>query len=111
MDEHPKHQEPIRQATAQFPEGQLTETLNQTLKNCLLILYQKTDSIKELCRPMEMGGNGSWKLGVQESEDSEIEEVLLRIQGVVCNRELPPIRFPFKMYVWMPSPSNNILIP
>jgi hypothetical protein len=48
---------------------------------------------------MEMGGQGSWKLGVKESEDSEIEEVILRIQGVVCNRELPPVRFPFKVYV------------
>ena len=50
---------------------------------------------------MEMGGNGCWKLGVRESEDSEIEEVVLRIQGVVCNRELPPIRSPFKVYVLM----------
>ena len=48
---------------------------------------------------MEMGGNRCWKLGVQEYEDSEIEEVVLRIQGVVCNCELPPIQSPFKMYV------------
>lgn len=48
---------------------------------------------------MEIGGNRSWKLGIQESEDSETEEVVLRIQGVVCNRELPPIRRPFKVYV------------
>lgn len=48
---------------------------------------------------MEMGGNRSWKLGVQEHEDTEIEEVVLRIQGVVCNRELPPIRRPFKVFV------------
>lgn len=53
---------------------------------------------------MEIGGQGSWKLGVKESEDSEIEEVLLRIQGVVCNRELPPIRFPFKVYVLISQP-------
>lgn len=48
---------------------------------------------------MATGGNRCWKLGIQELEDSEIEEVLLRIQGVVCNRELPPIRKPFKVYV------------
>lgn len=46
---------------------------------------------------METGGNRSWKLGVQESEDAEIDEVILRIQGIVCNRELPPIRRPSKM--------------
>lgn len=51
---------------------------------------------------MEIGGNGCWKLGVQEFEDSEIEEVILRIQGVVCHRELPPIRSPFKVYVLTP---------
>ena len=48
---------------------------------------------------MEMGGNRCWKLGVQNSEDTEIEEVILRVQGIVCNRELPPIRKPFKVYV------------
>ena len=42
--------------------------------------------------------NRCWKLGVQQSEDSEIEEVILRVQGIMCNRELPPIRKPFKMY-------------
>jgi len=48
---------------------------------------------------MEIGGNRSWKLGVQDSEESEIEEAILRVQGIVCNRELPPIRKPFKVYV------------
>ena len=48
---------------------------------------------------MEMGGNQSQKLGLLKSEDSEIEEVVLRIQGVVCNRELPPIQRPFKVYL------------
>ena len=47
---------------------------------------------------MEAGANRSWKLGVQESEDSEMEEVILRVQGIMCNRELPPIRRPFKVY-------------
>ena len=40
------------------------------------------------------------KLGFKETEDSEIDEVILRIQGIVCNRELPPIRGPFKVYVF-----------
>lgn len=45
------------------------------------------------------GGNQCWKLGVQDSEDSEFEEVVLRVQGIVCHRELPPIRKPFKVQV------------
>jgi hypothetical protein len=60
---------------------------------------KQADGIKEHCRPMEMEGNRSWKLGIQESEESEIEEVVLRIQGLVCKKELPPIRHPFEMYV------------
>lgn len=48
---------------------------------------------------MEIGGKRSWKLGIQETEESGIEEVVLRVQGIVCNRELPPIRSPFKVYV------------
>ena len=49
---------------------------------------------------LETGANHRcWKLGVQETEDSEMEEVVLRFQGIVCNRELPPIRRPFKVYV------------
>ena len=99
MDQHPKHQEPIRQATAQFPEGQYAHLL--TYMEQFLTQKKKADSIKALCRPMEMGGNRCWKLGIQECEDSETEEVILRIQGIVCNRELPPIRSPFKMYVLM----------
>ena len=27
-----------------------------------------------------------------------MEEVILRVQGIMCSRELPPIRRPFKMY-------------
>jgi hypothetical protein len=65
----------------------------------LLIFYKKTDSIKGLCRPVATESNRCWKLGFQETEDSEIDEVVLRIQGIVCNRELPPIRAPFKVYV------------
>ena len=57
-----------------------------------------------------MGGKRCWKLGIQESEESETEEVILRIQGIVCSRELPPIRSPFKVYVLHLSCRDNILI-
>ena len=47
---------------------------------------------------MEMEGHRSWKLGIQEVEDMEIEEVVLRIQGIMCHGELPPIQKPFKVW-------------
>ena len=101
-------------------KSQYTKQLRNFLKVSILSYQtkltntvQKTDSIKGFCRPMEMGGNGCWKLGVQDPEDSEIEEVVLRVQGVVCNRELPPIRKPFKVYVLIEIPVvvNKILTP
>jgi hypothetical protein len=63
------------------------------------MLYIKDDSIKELCRPVATEGNQCWKLGFRETEGSEIDEVVLRLQGILCNRELPPIRGPFKVCV------------
>ena len=59
----------------------------------------KINGIKNACRTMTMNENRSWKLGAQEQEDSETGEVVLRIQGIVCNRDLPPIKKPFRMYV------------
>ena len=60
---------------------------------------------------MATEGNQCWKLGFRETEDSEIDEVVLRIQGIVCNRELPPVRGPFKVYVtfqlWQMAYSSN----
>jgi hypothetical protein len=56
---------------------------------------------------MEMGSKRCWKLGIQESEESEIEEVVLRVQGIVCSRELPPIRSPFKVYVYQQHPRHR----
>ena len=95
MDQGPEHQEAIQQATVQLSKGQHAKVLN--IQTSLPIQHKKTDSIKERCKAIETGGNRGWKLGVQESEDSEIEEVVLRIQGIVCNRELPPILKPFKV--------------
>jgi hypothetical protein len=57
---------------------------------------------------MEVGSKRCWKLGIQESEESEIEEVVLRVQGIVCNRELPPIRSPFKVYVYHQHPREQV---
>jgi len=57
----------------------------------------KDDSIRNVSKPMAMAGSHNWKFGTQEDGDEEAEEVVLRIQGVICSRELPPIQKPFKM--------------
>lgn len=38
----------------------------------------------------------NWKLGTRKDGDVEAEEVVLRIQGIICNQDLPPIQ-PFKV--------------
>jgi hypothetical protein len=63
----------------------------------LLIRKFKTDSIKSICRPMAVAVSQNWKLGTREDGDEEAEEVILRVQGIICNRDLPPIQRPFQV--------------
>ena len=39
----------------------------------------------------------NWKLGTQVNDEVEAEEVVLRVQGIICNRDLPPIQRPFEV--------------
>ena len=48
---------------------------------------------------MAMAGSQNWKFGTQEDGDVEAEEVVLRLQGIICNRDLPPIQRPFRVWV------------
>ena len=62
----------------------------------ILTIKFKTDSIKSICRPMAMA-RSHWKLGTQEDGDIEAEEVVLCIQGIICDQNLPPIKKPFEV--------------
>jgi len=57
----------------------------------------KTDGIKNFCRPMAIAESQNWKFSIQKDSDVEAEEVVLCIQGIICNRELPPIQKPSKV--------------
>ena len=46
---------------------------------------------------MAVAVSQNWKLGTQENKDVDPEEVVLRVQGIICNRDLPPIQRPFEM--------------
>jgi len=46
---------------------------------------------------MAMAGSQNWKFGTQEDGDVEAEEVVLCLQGIMCNRELPPIQRPYQV--------------
>ena len=46
---------------------------------------------------MAVAASQNWKLGTQENKDVDPEEVVLRVQGIICNRDLPPIQRPFEM--------------
>lgn len=57
----------------------------------------KTDGIKTICTPMAMAASQKWKLGTRKDGDEEAEEVVLRVQGIICHRNLPPIQKPFEV--------------
>ena len=57
----------------------------------------KTDSIKSICRPMAMAMSQNLKLGTREDGEIEAEEVVLNIQGIICNQDLPPIQKLFEV--------------
>lgn len=44
-------------------------------------------------------GNRTWRLTRTLDTDNNAEEVVLRVQGIICGKTLPPIKFPFHMYV------------
>ena len=46
---------------------------------------------------MAMAVSQIWKLGTQEDDHAEPEEVVLRVQGIICHRNLPPIQKPFEV--------------
>jgi hypothetical protein len=33
----------------------------------------------------------SWRMLLPETDDEEAEEIVLRVQGILCNKDLPPI--------------------
>lgn len=44
-----------------------------------------------------MAVSQNWKLSAQGDNNVEAEEVVLRVQGIICNRDLPPIQRPFEV--------------
>jgi hypothetical protein len=63
------------------------------------MVNNKVNGIKNVCKPMAMAGHLNWKFGIQAGQDQVPEEVVLRIQGIVCSQDLPPIRKPNEVYV------------
>jgi len=82
-----------------FLEVSATKKLNIRME---LTLCNKVDGIKDNCKiiGVGMGAKGCWKLcAAQNTEGSELEEVVLRVQGIICKCDLPPIWKPFCVYV------------
>jgi len=96
VDGRTEHQKPVSYPIAQFLKGRSIKIYNATRLLIFLSCF-KDDSIRDVSKPMAMAGSHNWKFGTQEDGDEEAEEVVLRIQGIICSRELPPIQKPFKM--------------
>lgn len=50
------------------------------------------DGVAKDAEPVHINRPSSWKLATAVGEEGEKEELVLRIQGIICDRNLPPIR-------------------
>ena len=62
----------------------------------MLIKRYKDVGMKNLCQVATSDGNRTWRL-IQVIDDNNAEEVVLRIQGIICSKTLPPINHPFRV--------------
>lgn len=53
--------------------------------------------MSEFCSVEEVEKPKCLKLTKTNVDDNSREEVVLRIQGIVCSSSLPPVKRPFKM--------------
>jgi hypothetical protein len=53
--------------------------------------------MSDFCSVVEVDKPRCWKLTKTNIDDNSQEEVVLRIQGIVCNACLPPVKRPFEM--------------
>ena len=88
VDSCKEFQESVSQSIVQFLEGTSIQLLTR--------IFQ-INSIKNICRPIAMKRSQNWKLGTQDDGDIEAEEVILWVQVIICNWELPPIQKPFQV--------------
>jgi hypothetical protein len=56
----------------------------------------KDVGMKNLCQVASSDRNRTWRL-IQVIDDNNAEEVVLRIQGIICSKTLPPINHPFRV--------------
>lgn len=59
-----------------------------------LIKLYKNDGMKNLSQVATSDGNRTWRL-IQVIDEDNAEEVVLRVQGVICSKALPPINHSF----------------
>ncbi|EDR14700.1 uncharacterized protein LACBIDRAFT_321922 [Laccaria bicolor S238N-H82] len=62
-----------------------------------LAYFNMVNGMSDFCSVAEVDKPRCWKLTKTNIEDNSQEEVVLRIQGIVCNASLPPVKRPFKM--------------
>ena len=55
----------------------------------------KDDGIKSACQVLSSDKNRTWRL--VQVKDDEAEEAVLCVQGVICSKTMPPIKYPFHM--------------
>lgn len=78
-------------------EAVITARTTKGPKVVQLAYFNSVDGMSDLCSVTEVDKPRCWKLTKTNIDDNSQEEVVLRIQGIVCNASLPPVKRPFKI--------------
>ncbi|KIJ90497.1 hypothetical protein K443DRAFT_15184 [Laccaria amethystina LaAM-08-1] len=62
-----------------------------------LAYFNTENGMSESCSVVEVEKPRCWKLTKTNVDDNSQEEIVLRVQGVICNASLPPVKRPFKI--------------
>ena len=58
---------------------------------------KQNNNIAEQVEPIKVERPHCWKLATVPNSNGEQEEMVLRLQGIICDRNLPPIERPQTM--------------
>lgn len=85
---------PVHLQLAEY--GKVSLDLASCQKQKILKHYQENGIIKNT-QPIQIKRPRCWKLATAPDDQSNQEELVLRPQGIICDRNLPPVKRPQTM--------------
>ena len=56
-----------------------------------LTIFQSSTGLADKAEVTEYDAPRSWRITIPTQDNNTFEEVVLRLQGIVCGKDLPPI--------------------